>query len=171
MGEKDPALLEIGHIARPHGILGEVKLQTAPEYFAALEGVRKIYLDDSSSAKRIKGRRVHQGALLLKLEGVNTRNDAETLRGMRVSIRVRELPELPDGEYYSHQLVGLHVFEVAGNEIGIVSEVLATGSNDVYIVKAAAGGELLLPAIESVIREIDLEHGRMNVIIPDGLTG
>ena len=171
MGNTGPTFLQIGVIARPHGIMGEVKLHTSPEYTAALEGVKRVYLNDAATATRITGYRKHQDAILLKLEGTNTRNDAEALRGVRVSIKVGELPVLAVGEYYSHQLVGLPVVDETDRELGRLSEVLATGSNDVYIVKTADGKELLLPAIESVIRQIDLENKRISVVVPDGLAG
>lgn len=168
---QDPTLLEIGTISRPHGIAGEVKVQTSPEYLGALDGVKRVYLNDSPQPTRIQSYRPHQNALLLKLEGVNTRNDAEALRGIRVSIRARELPKLDEGEYYSHELIGLHIVDEAGQDIGELTEVLATGSNDVYVVKTNAGKELLLPAIQSVIRKIDLQARIINVVIPQGLSG
>jgi 16S rRNA processing protein RimM len=86
-----------------------------------------------------------------------------------VSIKVRELPRLGEGEYYSHELIGLRVVEENGEDLGTISEVLATGSNDVYIVKTTEGIELLLPAIESVVRKIDLEARMMSVVVPAGL--
>lgn len=165
------AFLEIGTIARPHGITGEVKVQTSPEYLDVLQHVTRVYLDGSTQATEIKGYRVHQKSALLKLEGVNTRNDAEAMRGTRVAIRVRELPSLPEGEYYSHDLVGLRVVDETGRQLGELGEVLATGSNDVYIVRTAEGKELLLPAIESVIRKIDLVAQVMTVVVPEGLSG
>jgi 16S rRNA processing protein RimM len=166
-----PALLEIGIISRPHGITGEVKVQTSPEYLTALEGVRRVYLDESPEARRIESYRIHQGAILLKLQGVSTRNDAEDMRGVHVSIRTHELPRLAEGEYYSHELVGLRVVDETEQTVGEIREVLATGSNDVYIVALPDGKELLLPAIESVIRKVDLDTRVMYVVIPDGLRG
>jgi 16S rRNA processing protein RimM len=158
----------IGKVTRPHGILGELKVQLAPQYAGALDGIRRVYLNDEPQARRVRGMREHQGALLLKLDGVSTRNDAEAWRGAIISIRLVDLPRLPEGEYYSHQLVGLRVQREGGEPMGTLSEVLATGSNDVYVVKTATG-ELLLPALESVVRSVDLEAGVMVVVVPDGL--
>lgn len=158
----------IGRITRAHGIAGEVKAQLAPEFAGALDGIRRIYLNDETQPRRVRGKREHQGALLLRLEGVATRNDAEALRGAIVAIRLEDLPRLPAGEYYSHQLVGLRVQRESGEPIGTLSEVLATGSNDVYVVKTATG-EMLLPALESVVRAVNLEEGVMTVVVPAGL--
>jgi 16S rRNA processing protein RimM len=166
---KNATLLEIGIISRPHGITGEVKVQTSPEFLTALEGIRRVHLDNSPDTRRIESHRIHQNAILLKLEGVSSRTDAEALRGVRISIRTRELPKLGEGEYYSHELVGLHVLDETEQTVGEIREVLATGSNDVYVIAMPDGKELLLPAIDSVIRKIDLDTRVMNVVIPDGL--
>ena len=166
------SLLEIGIISRPHGITGEVKVQTSPEFLTALEGLRRVYLDDLPEPRRIESHRIHQNSILLKLQGVSTRNDAEALRGVRVSIRTHELPKLAEGEYYSHQLVGLRVVDENGQDLGELREVLATGSNDVYVITTPDGPdgkELLLPAIESVIRKVDLDARIINVVVPNGL--
>ncbi len=156
-------------MSRPHGIVGEVKVQLQPEYAGALEGVRQVYLDDDAVPYRIRGYRVHQGAALLKLDRVADRNAAEGLRGARVSIAVTDLPALSDGAYYAHQLVGMRVILAeSGESIGTLIEVLATGSNDVYVVKKT-DGELLLPVIESVVRAVDLAAGTISVVVPEGL--
>lgn len=162
-------LLQIGVISRPHGILGEVKVQTSPEYLDALSGVANVYLDDATQATRVHSYRIHQQSLLLRLNGINTRNDAEKMRGVRISIKTRELPQLAEGQFYTHDLVDLRVLDESGTELGTVQEVLATGSNDVYVVKQADGSELLLPAIESVIHAIDLQARTMLVSVPPGL--
>jgi 16S rRNA processing protein RimM len=161
-------LLVIGRVSRPHGIAGELKVQLGPEYAGALQSVRRVYLDGDAQPYRVLGYREHQGAALLKLDRVATRNDAEALRGARVAIHVSDLPELPAGSFYTHQLVGLRVLRHTGEPLGQLSEVLATGSNDVYVVKTPAG-ELLLPALESVIVAVDLVAGTMHVAVPDGL--
>jgi 16S rRNA processing protein RimM len=168
MTQHTPQTFAIGKVTRAHGILGEVKVQLAPEYAGALDGIRRVYFNDEPQPRRVRGKRQHQGALLLKLDGVSTRNDAEALRGATLSIRLEDLPRLPEGEYYSHQLVGLRVQREGGEPIGTLSEVLATGSNNVYVVKTTTG-ELLLPALESVVRSVDLQEGVMIVVVPEGL--
>lgn len=168
MTRQPSQFLVIGKITRAHGIAGEVKVQLAPGFAGALDGVRRIYLNDEAQPRRVRGRRAHQDALLLRLDGVTTRNDAEALRGATVAIQLEDLPPLPEGEYYSHQLVGLRVQREGGEPIGTLTEVLATGSNDVYVVKTATG-ELLLPALESVVRAINLDEGVMVVVVPAGL--
>ena len=169
-----PAQLHyIGIITRPHGILGEIKVKVPPEYLRALEDIKRVYLRlpgiDSPAPYKIRGHRLHQEAVLLKFVKVVTRNDSEALRGAEVLIDLADLPALPPGEYYSYQLVGLKVVAEDGTALGQVNEVLATGSNDVYVVRKPNDGELLLPAISSVIRNIDLQAKTMTVVIPPGL--
>ncbi len=162
--------IEIGTVSRPHGVTGEVKVRLAPEFVDALDtdAIKRVYLNDAEAPVNVLGCRVHQEALLLRLAGVTTRNAAETLRGVRVSLDERDLPELGDGEYYAHELIGFDVRDEEGQSLGELTEVLATGSNDVYVV-VNDGVELLLPAIESCIQDIDFDTRIMTVRVPDGL--
>lgn len=161
--------IEIGVVTRPHGISGEIKVQLLPEYLDALQGIEFVYLNDSAYPRRVEGYRVHQGAALLKLAQVDTRNDSEALRGARISIMVRDLPPLPVGEYYSRDLIGLTVVTESAELVGKITEVLATGSNDVFVVTAVDGTEVLLPAIESVILDINLDTRVMKVKVLESI--
>ncbi|MBX7213641.1 MAG: ribosome maturation factor RimM [Thermoflexales bacterium] len=177
-----PSLIELGRVTRGHGIRGELKVDGAPALIEALPGIKRVVIVPASPhpratehfgalvgfAARVRQCRLHQGAALLLADGVDTRNDAEALRGARIHVRTSDLPRLDAGEYYAHDLIGLRVIDVAGAEIGELADVLATGANDVYVVRSA-DGERLLPAIESVVRAIDLAAGTMTVIIPEGL--
>ncbi len=161
-------LLAVGKVTRPHGITGEIKVQPAPGYEELLSIVERIYFGHGRQPYRVLSRRLHQGALLLRLERVANRNDAEALRGAAVLVALADLPALPYGEYYPHQLIGLRVLRASGEEIGRLSEILRTGSNDVYVVQGASG-QLLLPALREVVRAVDLVAGTMIVEVPAGL--
>lgn len=145
-------------------------MQLEAEYAGAFEAqdVRRVYLGDAPAATRVRGARFHQDALLLKLEGVVDRNAAEAMRGVIVHVDRRDLPQLPEGEFYASDLVGMLVVDMAGNELGRLSEVLATGSNDVFVVTRSQG-DLLLPVIESCVKDIDPQTRRISVVIPAGL--
>jgi 16S rRNA processing protein RimM len=106
--------------------------------------------------------------LLLKLEGCDDRNGADELRGMLVQIPTEEAEPLGEGEYYHFQLIGLAVETESGERLGQVVEVLETGANDVYVVRGIRG-EVLLPAVDDVIRAIDLESKRMMVRLLPGM--
>lgn len=101
----------------------------------------------------------NQGELaLVKLKGVDTREDAMTLRGLALEIPRREVPPLPDGEHYMFELVGMKVTRTDGIELGTVAGVLETGSNIVYIVISAEGKEVLVPATLDVVESINYEN-------------
>jgi 16S rRNA processing protein RimM len=106
----------------------------------------------------------------LKLAGIDDRTAAEAMRGALVRVPIEQAVELPPGSYFWHEIVGLRVQDTRGRALGTVAEVLATGSNDVYVVRSAEG-ELLLPAIKDVVRAIDREHGVMTVELIPGLAG
>ena len=165
-------LLLVGKLTRPHGILGEVKVQAPAGYLSIFGSVKRIYLRSPRgelNTYKIRAFRVHQESALLKLIKVVTRNDAELLREHEVLIDYNDLPALPPGEYYTHQLIGMRVHRTTGEVLGTVADVLATGSNDVYIINKPDGKELLLPVIASVVLNIDEAARVITVIVPDGL--
>ena len=162
-------MVEVGKIVRPHGVLGEVKTRVPEELVDIAIHLSEVLLSGEALPRKVIAGRVHQGAWLLKLEGITTRNDAEALRGRHVSVQENQLPRTSDEAVMHTDLVGLAVRDRQGVTLGILTEVLATGSNDVYVIKRTGGGELLLPALESVVQAIDLTAGNMTVVVPDGL--
>jgi len=103
-----------------------------------------------------------------RFAGVNTREMAEALNGKELLLPEDQLPQLEEGEYYHYQLIGLEVETTDGTFLGVLRKVIPTGSNDVYMV-VKDDREVLIPAIEDVIRSIDLKTGRMQVTLPEGL--
>ncbi len=119
----------------------------------------------------IQSTRIHKGQLILKLEGVDTANDAESLRGCWVLVPREQAHRLPAGSYYIYQIVGLDVYTTDGRYIGKVADVLTTTANDIYVVKGPGvhdpSGELLVPAIKSVVHRIDPQQGRIVIAPPE----
>jgi 16S rRNA processing protein RimM len=105
---------------------------------------------------------------ILRLSSVTSVDDAESLRGRLLTLPESELAPLAEDEFYSYQLIGLEVVDLDGTHLGKVVELIATGSNDVYVVNGPCG-ELLLPAIDDVILEVDLPGGRMLVSLMEGM--
>ena len=101
----------------------------------------------------------------MKLEGIDSRNDAESLRDLVLYIGASEIHTLEPRQYYRFQLLGLKVYTIGGQLLGEISDVLETGSNDVYVVTRPEG-ELLVPATSEVVREVDLEGGRLVADMP-----
>ena len=109
-----------------------------------------------------------RGSLLVTFHGISTREDASALRQATIELDGNELPELPEHEYYHHQIVGLTVITAGGDELGKIAEIMETGGADVYIVRGR-GKEYLIPAIRDVIAGIDLSSGIMTVRPLQGL--
>jgi 16S rRNA processing protein RimM len=169
--DSPPPRLGLGRVARAHGIRGALLIRadaaaatTDPEVFIALEEVEiggRLY--------RVLEAGRQKGQVLLRLAGVQTRNQAEELVGLEVRGEGSRFPALPPGEYYWFQLLGLPVLHaVDGSELGQLAEILPTPGHDVYVVRRGER-ELLLPAVEEVINEINLEEGWMKVTPPPGL--
>jgi 16S rRNA processing protein RimM len=149
----------IGKIVAPFGIRGEVKafsLTDVPGRFAQLES---IYLSPDYRLYSIERTRPSKGdTIVLKLGGIDDANAAETLRGRDLCLPLDKLAKLPPDSYYQHDILDLHVRTLTDHEIGIIVDIIVTGSNDVYVVKAADGKQILIPAIKEVIKQIDLIH-------------
>jgi 16S rRNA processing protein RimM len=144
-----------------------LRVEIITDYPERLEQHTCFYLaspDSPEAARRypVEKLRQHRGALLLKLGGCDDRNSADELRGMLVQIPLEKAVPLEEGEYYHFQLIGVRVETESGKWLGQVVEVLETGANDVYVLRGPRG-EVLLPAVEEVIRELDLESKRMVV--------
>ena len=164
-------LIGLGRISAAHGIRGAVKVRpdasaatTDPEVFLAVAevviGGHKYTIEQ---ADRFKNQ------VLLQLAGVDTRSRAEQLIGQEVLGDRRRFPQLPPGEYYWFQLLGLPVYDAAdGALLGHLQEILPTPGHDVYVV-VQDGREVLFPAVEEVIVEINLAEGLVRVAPPQGL--
>jgi len=103
----------------------------------------------------------------VRFEGLLDRTAVEHLRGVMLEVLESDLPPLPEGEYYRHQLIGLTVVDTEGRVLGTLEQVLETGANDVYLVRTPDGGELLLPATEDVVPTVDIPAKRVVVSPPD----
>lgn len=125
---------------------------------------RVVYLGPQARPYPVESVRFHQGAALIKLAGCDTRSAADALRGLLVQIPLENAIPLEEGEYYYFQVVGVEVFTDRGDPLGRVVEVMETGANDVYVVHGPRG-EVLIPAVEEVVQELDLTARRM-VILP-----
>ncbi len=137
-----------------------------PERFEWLEAV---YVGERNPRRMtIESVRYHQDYVLLKLAGYPSRNEAEQLRGELLQVLESEAVPLEEDEYFLHQLLDLDVITDDGRGIGRLVEVLETGANNVFVVEGP-NGQILLPDIPDVIKEIDIEGGRMIITPLEGL--
>lgn len=163
-----PRYLVIGQVARPWGTRGELKVEIMTDFPDRFALLRKVYLGPKAVPFALEGFRLHKGSALLKLEGCHDRATVEKLRGQLVQIPIEEAMPLEQDEYYEHQIVGLAVWTAGGECLGTVDEIISTGSNDVYVVRAE-GRDILIPAIEDVVLEVNLTKGRLMVELMEGL--
>ena len=161
----------IGEVVAPFGIHGQVKMRSYTDHVDHLRRrIRTVYLGSSRQEYALKKVIEHKpGLLILSLDGVITREDAEGLRGAEVSILERDAAPLEEGEYFIHQLYGLSVVTDEGVEIGKVREVLETGASEVLVVARPNQPDGLIPMIRDVVQQLDIAGGRVVVRLLEGL--
>lgn len=161
--------LECGKIVATHGLRGEVKVLPWCDGPEALVPIKTFYLDGGNTPKRAERCRIQKNMVLLKLEGVDTPEAAQALRG-RVLWLDREEDTLEEGQYYIQDLIGLTVEDAETGEVyGTLRDVTETGANDVYHVAFPDGRVQLVPAIPQVIAKIDIDGGKMLIRPLEGL--
>ena len=165
------AELRVGVIVKTHGIKGEVKVfptTDSPLRFDDLTHV-KLKLGKTERELKIEQARYFKSLVILKFEGIDNINDVEQYKGADLFIPREEGVELEEGEYYIADIIDMKVVSDTGEELGIVRDVLETGANDVYIIKRKGAKDLLIPATEECVLDIDIENNVMTVHLLDGL--
>lgn len=163
--------LEIGQIVNTKGLKGELRVNSFSEDSNRFETIDTILLKIKKEYKEYKIEKVgySKNQVILKLKGIDTIEQAELLKNVYIYIYRKQLGELPEGTYYIADLIGLDVVTIDGEKIGIVDDIFSTGSNDVYVVKDDLGKQKLLPAIDDVLKDIDIENGKIVVNLIEGL--
>jgi 16S rRNA processing protein RimM len=165
----EPRFLAVGRIAKPHGVLGEVRVELMTDHPERFEWLDAIYVGEKNPRRvPIVSVRYHQDVVLLKLEGYPTRTEAELLRGELLQVPESEAVPLEDDEYFLYQLIGIEVFTEQGRHLGQLTEILETGANNVFVIDNE-GRQYLIPDIPDVIREIDIENRRLVIHPMPGL--
>ena len=157
----------VGKIVGAWGVRGEVRVEPLTDFPSRFNKEAVLLLDERPI--RILASRKRRGGFVLRLESIEDRDAAEALRGFDLSVPSTELESLPDGSFYYFQIIGLEVWTGESELLGTVTEIIPTGANDAYVVAAGDGGQVLVPAVEEVVREVDLAGGRMVVSLPEGL--
>ena len=164
----EPAFLVVGRVRRPHGLRGEIRVEIQTDYPERFAVYKTLYLGPEYTPFALQGHRFHQGTVLLKLDGVDDRNAAETFRDQWVWIAVEDAVPLKEGEVYLHQMLHLDVVTRDGEALGHVTQIIETGANLVYVVRGKQG-EILIPDTDEVILAVDLGAGQMTVQLIEGL--
>lgn len=163
-------LVLVGRVVKPQGRHGEVAvepLSDRPDRFTTL---RRAFLPAAAGEARevrVSSAWPHKGRYVLKLEGIDSIEAAERLRGLELRIPEEELARLPEGSYYHHQLAGLRVEDTSGEALGVVESVMETGATARVLVVRGPGGETLLPFASEWVRRVDLAGSRIVVERPE----
>ncbi len=167
--QQPPEYLVVGRVVRPHGTQGALIVEALSPLIRSIDPETDVLLGDAGTQRRILGIRPHRDRYLVNLAGCSTRDQAELYRGLEILLPFDQAEPLPQGEYYYWQILGLRVVTLSGDHLGEVAEILETGANDVYIVRDEQDTEILIPAIPSVIKRVDLEEGILQVELLPGL--
>ena len=163
--------LELGQIVNVKGLKGEVKVNPFTENIDRFEELKTVLIKFKNENKEFEIEKVgyHKNQVILKFKGINTIEEAEKLRNSYILINRNDLEPLEEGVYYITDLLGLDVYTEDGTLLGKVDDIYNTGSNDIYVVKDDLGKQKLLPGIPEVLKNVDLEHGKIIVNLIEGL--
>lgn len=163
--------LEVGKIINTHGIKGELKVVPLTDYPERFEELDKIYIDYKNELTRFDIEQVKylKNTVLLKLKGIDDMTQAEKYKNCLIKIDRTNARKLPEGSFFICDLTGLDVRTMDGKPLGKLSSVFQTGSNDVFVVNGEDNREVLIPALKSVVKKVDLKEGVILVELPEGL--
>ncbi|MFP4973949.1 ribosome maturation factor RimM [Paenibacillus sp. CN-4] len=169
--------LTVGKLVNTHGIRGEVKVLSRTDFpEVRFKAGSKLFIVPEDSKQRpvevtVESAREHKGMYILKLKDYHDINQVEKYKGSLMKVAGDDLVELPENEYYFHQIVGCEVYsdEDEQNAIGVITEILTPGANDVWVVKRPQGADLLIPVIGDVVLDVNVEAKRVKVHLMEGL--
>ena len=162
-----PNPVVVGRIRSAWGVRGDVSVEVlsdSPHRFAQGSLLRL-----KGKPTRVQRSRKGRRGLLVKLDAADDRTQAEALRGEELTVLPEQVEPLPDGLYYHFQILDQQVKTRDGKLLGTVSEIISTGSNDVYVVHQEGRRDILIPALPDVVLDVDVEAKVMLVCLPDGL--
>lgn len=163
--------LEIGQIVNTHGLKGYLKVIPFTDDINRFETLKTVYIVFKNELIECKIQDVKyvKNMVSLKFEEIDDINEAEKYKGCYLKIDRKDAKKLDKNTYFIADLIGLNVYDENGNKLGILEDIFPTGSNDVYVVKTEDGKQILLPAISKVIKNIDIENGKIIVDVNQGV--
>lgn len=171
MSEK---LYTVGKIVNTHGIRGELKIVPQTDFLEErfAKGSKLVFFNPEKEELlpvTVESSRNHKNMIIARFQGYNDINEVEKYKGWLLKVEEQYLSELGDEEFYYHEIIGCLVFTEDGEELGTISDILSPGANDVWVVKRSAGKPLLLPYIDEVVLNVDVEQKRVTVHLMEGL--
>lgn len=166
LNNSKPVLLAVAKIRKPHGLNGEVSVELLTDFPERLIKGKQVYIGENHFPSKINSIRKMNKKYLFSFINHHSRDSVDSFRNEIVYIQGnKDLPILSNGEYYHHDLIGMKVFSTDNKEIGEIIEIIRTGANDVYVIKPHNKNEkeILIPAIKSVVKNVDIHDKKMNV--------
>ena len=158
----------IGKITSAVGLKGEVKVYNYSDSADIYKSTESIYA--GNDLRKVQNVRTQKNMVILKLEGIDNRDQAEKARGTELFVTEADLPELPEGQFYIKDLIGLTVVDSeSGDEIGTVKDVIQNTAQDIFDVKTAEGRQVLIPKVPEFVKDIDLEKKTVTVKLIEGM--
>lgn len=163
--------LEIGQIVNTNGLKGMLKIKPFTDDLTRFEDLEYIYIQKGQELieKNIEQVKYVKNMVLLKLEGIDSIEEAEEYRNLYIKINKEDIGDLQEGEYLIADMLECNVYTEENELLGKMVDIFNTGSNDIYVVKTEEGKEILLPAIKDVVKEIDIQEKKIIIKLMDGL--
>ena len=161
--------IAVGRVVRPHGVRGNLLVEPISDLIQSLDQGSVVFVGTEHEPAEVVFAQTHKHRYLVSVQNCQSREQAELWRDQELYLRTEHAGDLPEGTYYHWQIIDMLVETMEGRELGRIRQILVTGANDVYVIEMANGEELLLPAIDDVVQEIDVEAGRMRVRLLSGL--
>ncbi|MBQ4163903.1 MAG: ribosome maturation factor RimM [Turicibacter sp.] len=164
--------LQVGKIVNTHALQGEVKVVSNSDFKEdRFKKGSTLVIDFNGERVEVvvATHRVHKGADLLKFKHLNSINDVEKYKGCALLVSTDDLEELEENEFYYFEIIGCEVVTTDGEKIGEISEILETGANDVWVVKRQGQKDALIPYIEDVVKDVDIDAKTVTIQVLEGL--
>lgn len=151
--------MSVGQITKPHGVRGEVKVHSLTDSLERFRKLDKVFIDGKEM--KITSVKLQSDRAILKFEGIDSVDEAENYRNKYLEVKREDAMELDEDSYYVADLMDCKVYDTEGTLLGKVYDVLETGSNDVYWVKGEGKSEVLIPALKTIVEEVDVENEKI----------
>jgi 16S rRNA processing protein RimM len=166
--------LTVGKVVNTHGIRGDLKVVPQTDFpeerFAEGSELSLVHPETQQRlAVEVQGARLHKNMYIVKLKGYDNINDVEKYKGWLLKVTKEQMAELEEGEYYHFEIIGCKVVTVEGQELGVITEILSPGANDVWVVQPTKGKQILIPVIDDVVIDVEVDKKTVTVRLMEGL--
>lgn len=161
--------IRVGVAVSTHGLKGEMKVYPTTDDAQRFLDLRDVYIGSPHEKLCVEGARFFKNMVIVKFKGLDRIEDVERLKGLDIFVSREDAVPLEEGEYYYADLIGMKVYLSDGGYFGILKDILETGANDVYIINSEEHGEVLVPAIDDCIKDVNIEEDTMIIDLLPGL--